>query len=108
VVARLSDTVLKRSQTDPADLIAFDAVWDSMKLVKTTLNMRGVYVNNKQVAVKSFGEIFGDVEEARVVEELWRLWLRWRKRRVRYETACDLAHRLSSLAQALDKKLGTL
>ena len=107
VVAQLNDTVLKRSQTDPADLIAFDAVWDSMKLVKTSLNMRGVYVNNKQVAIKDFLEIFADVEEAPVVEELWARWLQWREKRVPYETACEFAYRLFLLAQALDKKLRT-
>jgi hypothetical protein len=69
--------------------------------------MRGIYVNNKQVAVRAFMEMFEDVGDAQVVEELWARWLRWREDRVPYETACDLAHRLSALAQALDEKLQT-
>lgn len=105
VVAQLRDTAFKRSDTDPADLLAFDAVWDSMKLVKLALNMRGVYVNNKGKAVADFMEAFGDLKDARVVEELWSAWLQWRKRRVSYDSACDLAHRLGLLTTALDRKL---
>jgi len=107
VLDQLRGTKLERSDTDPADLLAFDAVWDSMKLVRLALNMRGVYVNNKGKGVRAFMKTFGDVEEARVVQELWEVWLRWRSRRVSYDAACALAHRLGLLTTALDKRLGT-
>jgi hypothetical protein len=107
LLEQLQDTVFKRSDTDPADLLAFDAVWDSMKLVKIALNMQGVYVNNKGKGVRDFMDALGDVEGARIVEELWSAWLQWRKHRVPYGIACDLAHRLGLLTRALDRKLRT-
>lgn len=99
------DPVLNRSATSLADTIAFDVVWDSMKLVRLALNLKGIYVNNKGKAVGDFADVFGDVDEAAVVPEIWEVWERWLEQPVSYEQACDMAHRLGLLTRALDKEL---
>lgn len=107
-VTQLHETALSRSDTDPADVIAYDAVWDSMKLVRLALSIQGICPNNKQTAVNDFMSLFGNVERAQVVQDLWNLWLRWRKQRVSYERACALASQLGLCATALDKRLRTM
>ena len=48
--------VLDRTATPPSDIVAFDAVWDSMHLVRLALNLKGIYVNNKAKGVDDFLE----------------------------------------------------
>ncbi|MCA9450749.1 MAG: hypothetical protein KC931_26745, partial [Candidatus Omnitrophica bacterium] len=43
--------VLDRSKTPANDVIAFDAIWDSMHLVRLALNLRGINVNQKSKGV---------------------------------------------------------
>jgi hypothetical protein len=93
--------MLQRTTTTPADIIAFDAIYDSMHLVRLSLNQRGVNVNNKGQGVQDFMKAFGDVSDAKVVQELWRLWTNWEDRPLSHGDASALAQRLLPLAEGL-------
>ena len=93
--------VLDRTATPPSDIVAFDAVWDSMHLVRLALNLKGVYVNGKAKGVVDFQKAFGHVEEADVVQEIWTTWEAWDENPVTYARACEWARRLDALAHGV-------
>ncbi|MCA9441095.1 MAG: hypothetical protein KC964_09840, partial [Candidatus Omnitrophica bacterium] len=97
--------ILDRSATPANDIVMWDTVWDSMKLVKSALNMKGVYVNEKRKGVQDFVRQFGDLPDAAVIQEIWTIWEDWEENQVRYEEACLYAKRLAGLAEALDNNL---
>ena len=92
---------LDRSATPPSDIIAFDAVWDSMHLVRLILNLNGIYVNDKAKGVKDFLKTYGHVKDANLIQEMWTAWESWDEKPVAYTTACLWARRLDALAHRL-------
>ena len=101
----IAHAVLTNSATPPADMVAFDAVWDSMHLVKAALNARGIYVNEKARGVVDFMHAFGEVRNADMVPELWQAWLTWERRDPNYKEARAWCRDLADLAEALDANL---
>lgn len=99
----VTKVILARSATPPSDIVAFDAVWDSMWLARLALNRRGIYVNEKARGVEDFMREFGDITEAAVMQDLWRLWDSWATIKPTYAEAGELAQRLNVLTQALDR-----
>ncbi|MCL4692698.1 MAG: hypothetical protein KJ060_09340, partial [Candidatus Hydrogenedentes bacterium] len=94
--------ILERSSTPPADIVAFDAVYDAMFLTRAALNLRGIYVNEKAKGVRDFLDTFGEVPDAGLIRELWELWLHWHETPMTYERACGYAVRLGYLIRAID------
>ncbi len=94
--------ILERSSTPPADIVAFDAVYDAMFLTRAALNLRGIYVNEKANGVRDFLDTFRDVPDAGLIRELWELWLHWHETPMTYERACGYAHRVGSLTNVVD------
>jgi hypothetical protein len=93
--------ILERSSTPPADIVAFDAVYDSMALTKAALNLNGVYVNEKAKGVRDFLDTFGDLPDAGLIRELWELWLHWHETPMPYERGAGYAIRLGELAKSI-------
>ena len=98
----VTKVILTRTATPPADVVAFDAIYDSMWLARLALNRRGIYVNEKAKGVEDFMREFGDVKEAEVMNDLWQLWDSWSTTKPSYAEAGELAKRLDVLAKALD------
>ena len=82
----------------PADFLAFAAIWHAMKLVKLSLEVRGIYVNHKPTAGKKFIREYAGTADIAVVEELQDLWNRWHRETVTFSRAVELAERLIALA----------
>ncbi len=99
----LVELMLERSATPPADIVAFDAVYDAMFLTKAALNLKGIYVNDKAKGVNDFLREFGDLPDAGVIRELWELWLHWNDTPMTYGRACSYAIRVGALAEAVNK-----
>ncbi|MBI2433831.1 MAG: hypothetical protein HYV26_13270 [Candidatus Hydrogenedentes bacterium] len=95
--------IVEHSATSLSDLVAFDAIWDSMSLVKLALNARGIYVNEKRKGVRDFMREFSEWPEAGVVRECWRAWERWEGHPLIYDEACTLAEGLGKLAKRVDE-----
>lgn len=96
---------LARSSTPPADIVAFDAVYDAMFLTRAALNRHGMYVNEKAKGVRDFMETFTAVEDAGLIRELWQLWLHWQQTPVSYARACSYAARLDELTRRIEATL---
>jgi hypothetical protein len=101
----VTGAVLERSATPVADVAAFDAVWDSMHLVKAALNARGIYVNEKARGVVEFMRTFGDLEHSPIVPRLWDVWVTWERRTPKYREARAWCLELAQLAEELDRNL---
>jgi hypothetical protein len=97
--------ILDRSATPVSDIVAHEAVWDSMRLVRLSLNLKGIYVNNKAKGVKGFSATFGHLPEAGVVEELWKVWEEWEEKPVSYGVGSEFAGRVAKLAEVLQSEL---
>ena len=97
--------ILERSSTPPADIVAFDAVYDAMFLARAALNGKGIYVNEKAKGVRDFLQTFGVLPDAGIVRELWELWLHWHETPMTYERACSYAKRLGALTSRVDEFL---
>ncbi len=87
------------------EFLAFESVWHSMKLVKLTLEMKGIYVNEKKEASRQFIRHFGSMAEASVVPYLHRLWDRWHDETIRFDEASILAERLCNLTEEMNVRL---
>jgi hypothetical protein len=93
--------ILERSSTPPADIVAFDAVYDAMALTKAALNLKGIYVNEKAKGARDFLDVFGDLPDAGLIRELWELWLHWHETPMPYEKGAGYAIRTGELAKSI-------
>lgn len=101
----LARVILDRSATKPADIVAYNAIWDSMALVKAALNVREQYVNNKARAVTDFIQTFSGTEGIEVVPELWALWENWSSQYILFSNAREYVIRLEQALEAVEGKL---
>ena len=89
----------------PGDILAFNTIWQSMTLVKLSLESRGFYVNNKLKAGKDFMKEFGEITDAGVIPELQELWNNWHQKSISFEDGQKLVKRVVSAAETIDKRM---
>lgn len=89
----------------PADFLAFSTIWNSMSMVKLALEHKGIYVNNKPIAVEKFLEEYKNIEDVKIVSDLQELWVSWHKLNPDYEEARELTERLLGVAKQIDKSV---
>ena len=87
------------------DHLAFTTIWNSMTLVKLSLESKGIYVNNKSKAVQQFLEEYSNIEDVQVVSELQNLWNSWHGENPGYTEAKALTERLLFVADQIDKTI---
>lgn len=85
------------------DHLAFTTIWNSMTLVKLSLESKGIYVNYKPKAVQQFLEEYSEIEDVQIVAELQNLWNSWHENKPSYSDAKDLTERLLFVANQIDK-----
>ena len=101
----VKDTPVGVEAIVPGDYLAFTTIWNSMSLVKHTLESKGIYVNNKEKAVNDFNNEFGKIKDAQIISDLHKLWVNWHKESPSYEEAKSLTRRLFNLAKTLNKQI---
>ncbi len=89
----------------PADILAFNTIWQSMTLVKLSLESKGIYVNHKPTAVKDFMKEYAKVTEADVIVELQQLWEGWRQHNPSFADGQKLLKKLVSVADQINRQL---
>ncbi len=85
------------------DHLAFTTIWNSMTLVKLSLEAKGIYVNHKPTAVKKFLEEYSNIQDHQIVSELQDIWKAWHSKNPSYAEAQILTKRLLYVAKQLDK-----
>lgn len=85
------------------DHLAFTTIWNSMTLVKLSLESKGIYVNHKPTAVKQFLEEYNNIKDVQVVSELQNLWNLWHEKSPTYSDASILTNRLLHVGNQVDK-----
>jgi hypothetical protein len=86
------------------DFIAFATIWQSMQLVKLSLEVQGIYVNHKPTAVSKFLIEFKHIPEVSVIAELQQLWDTWHKKTINFTQAVDFANRLSGVSEHINNQ----
>ena len=87
------------------DHLAFTTIWNSMIVVKLSLESKGIYVNHKPTAIKQFLEVYDNVQDHQVISELHDLWNSWHKTTLNYEEAKILSKRLTNVANQIDETI---
>ena len=87
------------------DHLAFTTIWDSMTLVKLSLESKGIYVNHKPTALKEFLIEYSNIKDVQVVSELHDLWNSWHQKNPSYNDAKKLTARLLNVVNQIDKKI---
>ena len=87
------------------DHLAFTTIWNSMTLVKLSLESKGIYVNHKPTAVKQFLEEYSNIKDFQVIAELQNLWNEWYQKNPSYSDAQELTSRLLKVATQIDKTI---
>jgi len=87
----------------PADILAFNTIWNGMTMVKLALESKGIYVNHKPTANAQFRKEFSDVNDVVVIDELEQLWRDWHQKSVSYDEAQNLLKRLIQVANRIDE-----
>ncbi|VAX16966.1 hypothetical protein MNBD_IGNAVI01-1395 [hydrothermal vent metagenome] len=87
------------------DHLAFTTIWNSMTLVKLSLESKGIYVNNKPKALQQFLKEFSNIKDVQVVSELHELWNAWHQKSPSYNDAKELTARLLNVANRIDKMM---
>lgn len=85
------------------DHLAFTTIWNSMTLVKLSLESKGIYVNHKPTAVKKFLNEYSNIQDHQIVSELQGLWEAWHSKNPSYAEAQILTRRLLNVAKQLNK-----
>jgi GxGYxYP putative glycoside hydrolase C-terminal domain/GxGYxYP_N 1st domain/GxGYxYP third domain/GxGYxYP_N second domain len=85
------------------DHLAFTTIWNSMTLVKLSLESKGIYVNHKPTALKQFLNEYNYINDVEVVSELQDLWNSWHHKSPSYYEAKQLSRRLIKVAYQIDK-----
>ncbi|MBN1350146.1 hypothetical protein JXJ21_12095 [candidate division KSB1 bacterium] len=93
----IRDEPIGLEQIEPADFVAFAAIWHGMALAKCALESKGIYVNHKPTATRRFAEEFGYLEDAKIIDELQTLWDNWHASRIDFSEAVTLGDRLVRL-----------
>ena len=88
---------------EAGDHLAFTTIWNSMTLVKLSLESKGIYVNHKPTAVSNFVMEYEEIEDVKVISELQSLWESWHRQNPTYEEAKVLTDRLYGLAARIDE-----
>jgi hypothetical protein len=104
-IEKVKNTAIGIERIVPADFLAFASIWNSMSMIKLALESKGIYVNNKPVAVERFLEEYKDIEDAKVVFDLQEVWVSWHHLNPDYNEALDLTKRLLRVARQIDKKM---
>lgn len=89
----------------PGDHLAFTTIWNSMTLVKLSLESKGHYVNHKPSALQEFLKEFSDIEDVGVIAELHEIWNTWHQENPNYDEAKMLTTRLMHVASQIDKTI---
>lgn len=84
------------------DHLAFTTIWNSMSLVKLSMEAKGVYVNNKPKALKQFLVAYAQVKDVEVVSELHELWNSWHQQKLSYMEAKDYTIRLMRVSEQIN------
>ena len=87
------------------DHLAFTTIWNSMTLVKLSLESKGIYVNHKPTALRKFLKEYNNIKDVQVVSELHDLWNDWHQKSPSYNDAKELTARLLNFANRIDKKI---
>jgi hypothetical protein len=86
----------------PGEILAFGAIWHGMKLVKLSLEAKGIYVNHKPTATSDFIREFRHLPDVNLVRDLQKLWNDWHQISVSFTRARQLADRLLRLAREIN------
>ena len=107
-VGQFNDSIRKTpiglERVIPGDFLAFNTIWQSMTLVKLSLESKGIYVNHKPTAVKDFMREFPDVMDAKVIVELQELWQNWHQNNPSFADGQKLLKRLVKVADQINRK----
>ena len=87
-----------------ADILAFQTIWHSMKLVKLSLEAVGIYVNHNPTAVRHFMSEYGHLDSAVIIPELQDLWQQWHSTIPDWSQASGQAEQLIRVAGEINKK----
>ena len=75
-----------------------------MKLVKLSLESKGLYVNHKPSATKEFVRVFRYFPDVKIVKDLQKLWNDWHQVTISFSGAKRLADRLLRLAREINNE----
>ncbi|MCP5060863.1 MAG: hypothetical protein GY936_00150 [Ignavibacteriae bacterium] len=84
------------------DHLAFTTIWNSMTLVKLSLESKGIYVNHKPTTLKKFLKEYNNIKDVQVVSELHDLWNDWHQKSPSYNDAKELTARLVNVANRIE------
>ena len=90
-----------------ADILAFQTIWHSMKLVKLSLEAVGIYVNHKPTAVRHFMSEYGHLDSAAIIPELQDLWQQWHSTIPDWSQASGQAEQLIRVAREINNKFSS-
>jgi hypothetical protein len=86
-----------------AEILAFQTIWNGMTMVKLSLESRGIYVNHKPTATKTFLKEFANIPESNIVNELQKLWDKWHDWKPEYKESESLYQKLYKLTDKVNR-----
>jgi hypothetical protein len=101
-IENIAKTPLGLEKIDAAAFLAFAAIWHAMKLVKLSLESKGIYVNHKPTATKRFRQEFQDLQDSEVITDLQNDWDNWHSRTLAFQEAAARADKLVKLSAGLN------
>jgi len=91
-------------EIDPGEFLAFASIWDAMKLVKISLESKGIWVNHKSTATKKFITEYSHLRDFELIKELQDAWDNWHSLDFIFKDAKQRANRLFNLAEQLNEQ----
>jgi hypothetical protein len=104
-IEQMQKTAIGLEKIVPGDFLAFATIWSSMKLVKLSLEAKGIYVNHKPTANRQFLNEFKHISDVELIEELQNLWDHWHQKSLGFKQSRILADRLLNMAKLINNQL---
>ena len=89
---------------EAGEMLTFGTIWHCMKLVKLSLESKGLYVNHKPTATSAFVRTFRHLPDVKIANDLQTLWNDWHQVSISFAKAKQLADRLIRLAQEINNE----
>jgi hypothetical protein len=101
---QIRETAIGLEEVIPGNFLAFATIWNGMRLVKLSLESKGIYVNHKPTANKQFLNEFRHISDVELIKELQDLWDSWHQKSVDFKQARILADRLLKITEHINNQ----
>ena len=88
-----------------ADTFGYHLFYVAWAVVRSALNVSGMYANHKDRCLEDFSRIFRDVEDLHAMKEIWWMWDNWEASDLELDEVKSLTVRAHKVAERMHSRI---